>query len=1208
MPNRAFLSRILTLLVLLITALGLAFPALAATAPRKITVSIPGTLQSKLGCSGDWDPACEKTFLTYDPAGDVYKGEFKVTPGAYEYKAAIDKNWNENYGLNARKGGANIPLKVTGQASIKFYYDDKTHWVTDNVNSVIAAVIGNFQTKLGCTKDFDPACLQGWLQDPEGTGTYSFTTTAIPAGAYMAKVAINESTDETYGANGAKNGAEIPFSVPANGTEMYFGYDANSHSLSVGAGGAPRGNLSRAMAHWVSRDTVLWQLRGAAEAMVTLHHDPQANLKLEFGGVSGGQSIRLKYQDGSPAPAILARFPQLSSYATYKLDPADVARVPEMLKGQLVVAAHDAQGKLVDATALQIPGVLDDLFTDKGPLGVVFADGTGVPALRVWAPSAQSVALRLFNDGQPATPGTLVAMKPDPATGVWAVTGTADWLGKFYLYEVTVFAPSTRKIEKNLVTDPYSISLALNSTRSQIVNLADAALKPRNWGESPKPALAQPEDQVIYELHVRDFSAFDESLPPEYRGTFKAFTVLDSNGMKHLKTLAQAGLTTIHLLPVFDIATIDENKANWTQPDYAKLKSLPPDSTQQQALIAPTRGTDGFNWGYDPYHYTTPEGSYSTNPDGSARILEFREMVQALHSIGLRVVMDVVYNHNNSSGQNDKSVLDKVVPGYYHRLNESGAVESSTCCQNTATEHSMMEKLMIDSLVTWARDYQVDGFRFDLMGHHMLSNMKNVRAALDALTPAKDGVNGKQIYVYGEGWNFGEVANNARGVNATQLNIAGTGIGAFNDRMRDAARGGGPFGNPQEQGFVTGLFLDPNNGPSGATDPQKARLIVTSDWIRTSLAGSLKDYRLVNFIGQTVNAAEIDYNGQPAGFTADPAENIVYISAHDNETLFDTIQLKASPSATLAERVRMQNLGNSLVMLAQGVPFFHAGDDLLRSKDMDRNSYDSGDWFNRLDFSYETNNWGSGLPPADNQSNWPIMQPLLANPALKPTKADILSAANHFQGLLKIRKSSALFRLTSAADIKAHLLFFNTGPNQLPGLIGMALANAGPSRMDAEYQLIVVLFNASPKAQSLSTGLKGVTLALHPVQAASSDPVIKTAKFDAVSGTFTIPGRTTAVFVAAQAPEGVAAMLAAAQAAAPTAPTLSPTATTLALTATAAPSATAVPPTAVPTTAITQTPEDSTSPSPIGLGVLVVVLLAMVGSGYYLLRRSPPPG
>ena len=200
-----------------------------------------------------------------------------------------------------------------------------------------------------------------------------------------------------------------------------------------------------------------------------------------------------------------------------------------------------------------------------------------------------------------------------------------------------------------------------------------------------------------------------------------------------------------------------------------------------------------------------PEGSYATDADGSKRVLEFREMVQSLNQSGLRVVMDVVYNHTNSAGQNPNSILDKLVPGYYHRLNGDGVVLGESCCADTATEHAMMEKLMVDSIVLWAKQYKVDGFRFDIMGFHLKSSMLKVRDALHALTLAKDGVDGRSIYVYGEGWNFGVMANNGRGENAIQVNMAGTGIGSFSDRIRDAVRGGGPFSPRRDQGFATGL-------------------------------------------------------------------------------------------------------------------------------------------------------------------------------------------------------------------------------------------------------------------------------------------------------------------------------------------------------------------------------------------------------------------
>ena len=194
------------------------------TTPPPETVTIPGTLQSKLGCPGDWQPDCEKTFLTYDPTNDVWRGEFVLPAGSYEYKVALNKTWGDNYGLKATRNGPNIPLNVTTPGPVRFYYDHKTHWVTDSINSVIATADGNFQSKLGCVREDDPACLRSWLQDPEGTGIYSFTTRAIPAGTYEVRVAINEDPNEVYSPDGTRGGPPASFTVAQDGAEVYFGY------------------------------------------------------------------------------------------------------------------------------------------------------------------------------------------------------------------------------------------------------------------------------------------------------------------------------------------------------------------------------------------------------------------------------------------------------------------------------------------------------------------------------------------------------------------------------------------------------------------------------------------------------------------------------------------------------------------------------------------------------------------------------------------------------------------------------------------------------------------------------------------------------------------------------------------------------------------------------------------------------------------------
>jgi pullulanase-type alpha-1,6-glucosidase len=731
--------------------------------------------------------------------------------------------------------------------------------------------------------------------------------------------------------------------------------------------------------------------------------------------------------------------------------------------------------------------------------------------LRVWAPTARDLKVRLYADSMTPTYVTH-PMTLDAASGVWSFSSGGVY-GQYYLYEAQVFVRGTNKVETNVVTDPYSVALSRNSTRSQIVSLDDAALQPRGWKYLAKPRLAAPEDIVLYELHVRDFSAADESVPANLRGTYSAFAQKRSHGMKHLAVLGLAGVTHVHLLPAFDFATTNEDRSQWQSPSFDELAAFPADSTEQQARVAATADLDGFNWGYDPLHYNVPEGSYATDADGAARILEFRQMVQSLNQSGLRVVMDVVYNHTNSAGQNPNSILDKLVPGYYHRLNGDGVVLGESCCADTATEHAMMEKLMVDSVVLWARQYKVDGFRFDIMGFHLKSNMLKVRAALDALTPARDGVDGKSVYVYGEAWNFGVMANNGRGENAIQVNMAGTGIGSFNDRIRDAVRGGGPFSPRRDQGFATGLFVEPNGTFGGSAADEKAELLRLTDRVKLGLAGNIASFPITDATGVTKPGSEVDYFGMPGAFGAQPEDTIQYIGVHDDPDWFDAMNLKLATQVPRADRVRMHRLGLSVVALSQGVPFFMAGDEILRSKSGDRNSYNSGDWFNRIDWTLESNNWGVGLPPANgNQDVWNILAPALADPNLKPTEQDIRGTFLHMLEMLVIRKSTGLFRLRSAEDITKSVSFFNNGPDQIPGLIVERIANPGGFCFPASEA--VVLVNATPQSQTFSDpAFKRQSLVLHPVQLFSHDPLVRTSKFSSRTGTFTVPARTTAVFI-----------------------------------------------------------------------------------------------
>ncbi|MDR7277957.1 pullulanase-type alpha-1,6-glucosidase [Catenuloplanes atrovinosus] len=885
---------------------------------------------------------------------------------------------------------------------------------------------------------------------------------------------------------------------------------------------SPDVDLGTAEAQWLDRSTVAWarlatptsgEGRPADGKAYALAWSPSGGIGVANGELTGDHSVvPLTARRNGLTDAQRQRFPHLWAYGALEV-PAS-ARVTDILRGQVVVTERDHTGRLLAATAVQLPGVLDDVYPDavRARLGPVFApDGT--PSVSVWAPTARTVRLQLFDT--PSAAPSIVDMRRDDRTGVWSAGLDRSAAGRFYRFEVTAWQPAAREVVTASVTDPYSVALAADSTHSQLVDLDDPALAPPGWDAlaAAKPAAVPASRIQIQELSVRDFSIADGTVPEAERGTYLAFASRASAGATHLRELAAAGVTHVHLLPSFDFATTPERRADQARP-ACDLASLPPDSDRQQACVAEVADTDGYNWGYDPLHYTVPEGGYAVNPDGAARTAEFRSMVSALNRDGLRVVLDVVYNHTAAHGVHPHSVLDQIVPGYYHRLLADGTVANSTCCSNTAPEHAMMGKLVVDSMVTWARQYKVDGFRFDLMGHHPKANIMAVRSALDALTVERDGVDGKGIYLYGEGWNFGEVAGDARFVQATQANMAGTGVGTFNDRLRDAVRGGGPFdANPRVQGFASGLFTDPNGDPvNGSAADQRAALLLRQDQIKVGLSGNLASYRFVaSSTGVSQAGAEIPYNGSPTGYTAAPGEAITYVDAHDNEILYDALAFKLPRSTPAVDRARMQTLGLATVVLGQGVGFVTAGSERLRSKSLDRNSFNSGDWFNEISWDCAAGNgFGRGLPPApDNADKWDYARPLLADPALVPGCDAINLADARYRELLEIRRSSPLFSLGTAAAVQEHLSFPLSGPAETPGVITMLLS--GP---DPRWRSITVVFNATPTTATQTVpSLTGAAVSLHPVLRTSADETLRTASFDATTGTFTVPPRTVAVFV-----------------------------------------------------------------------------------------------
>ncbi|WP_083508674.1 pullulanase-type alpha-1,6-glucosidase [Arthrobacter alpinus] len=1089
-------------------------------------VSVPGSHNVAMGCAADWQPACETAKLTKNEDG-IYTGTFELPAGSYEYKVAMNGSWDLAYGSGGDSGGGAKNLMYTHDGGpVTFYWNPATKIAQNSSQSPIITLAGDFQKQLGCSEDWKPACFATSMDDSDGDGVYEFSTGKLAAGNYSVKAAHGLGWDENYGVGGAPGGENLAFSA-STGKQITFRYTLATHILEIGVADPPLAGLGTLQAKWIDENTLAWPaaLLGqvpAANASWKLFHSASAALMVTGGAVSGGSAIDLSYDSAGFSAEQLATFPSLKTgYIVLRPAALDQATTAGLLKEQLQIA-QTRDGALDAYTGVQLPGVLDSLYAGSlagRTLGIKWSASS--PSFTLWAPTAQKATLLTWpadGSGEPAR----TAATWDAAAGTWTAAPNAIAENAHYLWEVDVYAHSTGKVETNQVTDPYSIALTTNSTRSIAVDLDSPAWAPEQWATTAAPVIEKQVDRSIYELHARDFSIGDTTVPEEERGTYRAFT-RDSAGTAQLRELAAAGINTVHLLPTFDLATIEENRAAQKTPD-CDLASFGAGSEEQQACAGAVANQDGYNWGYDPLHFQVPEGSYAVDPAGGARVAEFREMVGALHATGLQVVLDQVFNHTAASGQAGASVLDKVVPGYYQRLNADGKVETSTCCENVATEHKAAEKLMVDSVVLWAREYKVDGFRFDLMAHHSKANMLAVRAALDELTVEKDGVDGKSILLYGEGWNFGEVADNALFEQASQGQLAGTSVGTFSDRLRDAVHGGSPVAGETkfQQGFGTGLATDPNGSEINGTPEQAlAELQHQTDVVKLGLAGDLSDYSLTTSDGTVAKGAELDYRGSPAGYASQPDEIISYVDAHDNETLFDIGVLKLPADTTMADRVRMNTLSLATATLAQTPSFWHAGTELLRSKSLDRNSYNSGDWFNRIDWTGQESTFGSGLPPkADNGDHWASMKPLLENAANKPQPADISAAEAGALDLLRLRSSIDLLRLGSAELISQKVSFPGSGTEATPGVIVMSIDDLVGDDADPALDGALVVFNAGPDSASQTVGaLAGRDYALSPVQSNGLDPVVKQTSWDVKSGTVSVPARTVAVLVNATADE-----------------------------------------------------------------------------------------
>ncbi|MDR1538928.1 MAG: type I pullulanase [Clostridiales bacterium] len=604
-------------------------------------------------------------------------------------------------------------------------------------------------------------------------------------------------------------------------------------------------------------------------------------------------------------------------------------------------------------------GILDAFYYSGDDLGLSFSSSKS--EFKVWAPTAQAVSVALYpGPGSYNAAGKVVdnetsnlAPMSKDSSGVWSASLSGDLSGQYYMYKLE-FADGTI----NYAVDPYAKAVSANGQRTAIIDL-DAAV-PDRWNPDSKPSFSNPQDAVLYELHVRDFS-IDENSGMENKGKFLAFTEEATTnsegaatGISHLKAL---GITHVHLLPSYDFATVNE------------LTVDDPGSSDPK-----------FNWGYDPQNYNVPEGSYSSDPtDPAARVTEFKQMVQSLHDNGIRVVMDVVYNHTYAV---DGGPFNAVVPGYYYRTTDQGGFSNGSGCGNeVASERPMVRKYIKDSVEYWAKEYGIDGFRFDLMALIDTPTMEQIVQELKSEVDSS-------ILVYGEPWQAGGSVLDAN-LQTTKGSQRGKGFAVFNDHIRTAIKGGS---DDASKGFAT--------GESGQEEA-----------IVKGVQGSVND------------------------ITDNASETINYVTAHDNYNLWDKISASygggtlIDPGKPLLENdaVKSVLLANGIILTAQGIPFFQAGDEMLRTKFGDHNSYASSDEINKI-------RW-------ENASLY----------------GEVFS---YYAGLIELRKEHPAFRMNSKADIEKHMEILEQSGNAVSFLLKDG-ANGD------SWENIFVAYNAGSNAKTL---------------------------------------------------------------------------------------------------------------------------------------------
>jgi pullulanase len=666
---------------------------------------------------------------------------------------------------------------------------------------------------------------------------------------------------------------------------------------------------------------------------------------------------------------------------------------------------RDESGKHADKP-LTMRDILEPFYYEGNDLGVTYAAAQSV--FKLWSPTATAVSVALYDDaGVYNAEGKVTnhettnvnTMTKNPTTGVWTALVTGNLDGKYYLYRVE-FVDGT----VHYAADPYAKAVSANGQRMAIVNLA--ATNPTPWQPTVRPAFSgNMQDAVLYELHVRDFSIDDDSGMTN-KGKFLAFTETATknstgaaSGVDHLKAL---GITHVHLLPSFDFASLNE-----------------------LTVDDPSSPNPKFNWGYDPRNYNVPEGLYATNPqDPTSRIREFKAMVQALHNAGIRIVMDVVYNHTFETGS---TPFDAAVPQYYYRLTDTGDYANGSACGNeVASEHPMVRKFIVESCLYWAQEYGIDGFRFDLMGLIDVPTMEQITQELRAKVDPS-------IIVYGEPWQAGGSPLEQQ-LQTTKGKQKNKGFAVFNDNIRTAIKGDS---DGTGKGFATGL--------AG-----------TEDRIVYGVMGSVND------------------------FTAQASESINYVTAHDNLNLWDKIarslgasDLKNNPYSLIDsnkplfdnDAVKSVLLANGIIFTAQGVPFFQAGDEFLRTKFGDHNSYASPDAINRI-------RW-------ENASRYSTV-------------------IDYYTGLIALRRAHSAFRMDTKADIESHMEVLEQ-KNRVVSFVLKDNANG-----DA-WKTIFVAYNANSDPVTLTLPETGTWNQV--VDASNAG----TRALTIIEGTVTLPGLSMAV-------------------------------------------------------------------------------------------------